>query len=97
MFVADSIREVYAQIGSASAFRMRYFALAGTRTLIFPHRRDRCVTEGEIRVARTAGFRQTRSVDPQMARQSGLRRLLIFLVLNGLDLGLVWQREPDLS
>jgi len=32
-----------------------------------------------------------------MARQSSLRRLLIFLVLNGLDLGLVWQREPDLS
>jgi len=32
-----------------------------------------------------------------MATQSGLRRLLIFLVLNGLDLGLVWQREPDLS
>jgi hypothetical protein len=32
-----------------------------------------------------------------MATQSGLRRLLIFLVLDSLDLGLVWQREPDLS
>jgi len=32
-----------------------------------------------------------------MATQSGLRRLLIFLVLNTLDLGLISQREPDLS
>ena len=32
-----------------------------------------------------------------MATQSGLRRLLMFLVLNTLDLGLISQREPDLS
>jgi hypothetical protein len=97
MFVADSIREVYAQISPASAFWMRYFALAGTRTLIFPHRRDRCVTARGDSRCKDRRIRPNYEFDPQMATQSGLRRLLIFLVLNGWDLGLVWQREPDLS
>ena len=36
MFVADSIREVYAQTGSAAAFRMRYFALPANQNSHFP-------------------------------------------------------------
>src|ERR1700680_292730 len=69
--------------GSTTSGNSLPFAAVGTR--IFPHHRDRCVTAKEIRVASSERFGQTRRVDPQMATQSGIRRLLIFLVTKGLD------------
>jgi hypothetical protein len=92
MFVGYSIKQVYAKIGRGiQRFGQPHFHSPQSELVfskqkgIFPHRRDRCVTAKEIRVASSGRFGQTRRVDPQMATQSGIRRLLIFLVPRGLD------------
>jgi hypothetical protein len=92
MFMAYSIKQVYAKIGRRIQRFGQLTSIRRGRNLYFPNRRaffhtagNRCVTAKEIRVASAARFGQTRTVDPQMATQSGLRRLLIFLVLKGLD------------
>jgi len=92
MFMAYSIKQVYAKIGRRiQRFGQPHFysprpeLVFSTPRGIFPHRGNRCVTAKEIRVASSERFGETRRVDPQMATQSGIRRLLIFLVPRGLD------------
>ena len=92
MFVAYSIKQVYGKIGRRIQHFGQVTSIRRDRNLYFQHRGAffdtagiRCVTAKEIRVASSERFGQTRRVDPQMATQSGIRRLLIFLVPRGLD------------